>query len=106
MNVLRSIAVEQFKSVEKRHRVWSDELESWGLYAKDPGEDDAFLIWSLIKLGDRLQWKNSHAVLVSSEREVRDGVIEWKFKFLAPGALVFDTFVEERELFKAARKYI
>lgn len=106
ISVLRPLADEQLALKEKRTRVWNEARGSWGFYAPDANDDDAFLVWSSLTPGDRLFLDETQCTVVAIRRETVRGTVRLGFKLLTATGSIVDVFVEENDLFKIARKYI
>ena len=107
MSVLRPIASEQLKDSFRKSRIWSTELEAWGFFGSDGGnERDAFLLWCSVSPGDRILLNLSGVLevhtVVGIWKENSVGVSRWTFKMINPSGVLSDVEVEEQDLFKQA----
>lgn len=106
MAVLRPIAKERLACPERLARVWCPKRESWGFYSEDVSEEDAFLLWCSIVPGDMMLFIDEQCLVVFASREVSKNVMVWRYKLLASAGNTFDVEVEERELFRVAKRYL
>jgi len=108
MSVLKPLALEKLKDETKKNRIWSNQLESWGFFGVDTfSEEDAFLLYCGITIGDRLCVSSANGVreictLVGIWKEKNDSIPTWKYRLLQPDGSYFDLKVRESLLFKQA----
>lgn len=54
-SMLRQVADRLLVDPQKKSRVWSDKYAAWGFYDKNVTEEDEFLFWSAMNVGDRVR---------------------------------------------------
>ena len=112
MAALQPIANSKFHTSYDKKRIWSESFESWGFFCDDVGTLDEFLLWCLIKPGDRIFWETHPKskeiftiVKIWKDEKVQEYPL-WTFRFLGSDLKILDVKVKEKELFIEAMKLI
>jgi len=112
MPLLKQIASSQLKISSNKHRVWSEDYNSWGFFSSNITMFDEFLLWCNINRGDRITLdppgsiKDFYLVVeITRDEEIRESPI-WVFKLLSSNAKILNINVKEKTLFLEAAKYL
>jgi hypothetical protein len=113
-SILRPIAEKLLLDSQKKKRIWSEKYEAWGFYCDDSTQEDEFLFWSLIEVGDRVHLQSTigHdcessgiALIIDIKKDAGDGLFR-KAKLLLNTGRLIELSIEENKVFKWAWKYI
>jgi hypothetical protein len=66
-DLIKRVANEKLNEKNNKSRVWSEEMQSWGFFSKNPNENDVFLIIGCCSPGDMFipTMENPHLFLFS-----------------------------------------
>jgi hypothetical protein len=108
VDVLRVAARKLLSHPGIKPRVWSDTLCAWGFYDKTVTEDDEFLFWTMIDVGDRIclsTIENHDIATVVKVFQDKEKATRNLLLLLSSGRVV-TTSIEEGKLFRCGRKHV
>jgi len=104
--MLRQVADRLLLDPKKKARVWSDRYAAWGFYDEAVTEEDEFLFWTAMQVGDRVKISSvlhnfdpdEVVVVISLDRE--DATAKRKVKVMRNDGRTIVMAIEEGRLFK------